>query len=141
VAGRVDGKEYGYLDEFGPIVTANVTFFPTAWTLFANAKTFARLDGGRRDALRAAAEETLEYAARTQPPESGRLTAFCRQGGRATTATTAEQAALTRAAQSVVAWLDREPPTAALIARIRALKHGLPPAPPARVPPRCRRAG
>ena len=43
-------------------MTANVTFFPTAHTLFANAKKFARLDGGRRAALRAAAAETLEHA-------------------------------------------------------------------------------
>lgn len=141
VAGKVGGKEYGYLDEFGPIVTANVTFFPTAWTLFVNEKTFAGLDGRRRAALRAAAAETLEYAVHTQPTESALIAAFCHEGGRAATATVAEQAALARATRPVLAWLSRDPQTRALIRRIRALKHALPPPPPSFVPPRCRGAG
>ena len=135
--GEVDGKEFGYLDAFGQFVTANVTFFPTAHTLFANAKTFARLDGDRRAALRAAAAETLERATRAPPEENSLLRTFCRNGGRVAKATSSEQAGLERAARSVFAWLDRDPQTRKFIQRIRLLKHSLPLAQSPVVPPGC----
>ena len=136
-AGEVDGKEFGYLDAFGQFVTANVTFFPTAHTLFANAKTFARLDSGRRAALRAAAAETLEHATRAPPEESSLLRTFCRNGGRVARATSSERAALERAARPVLAWLDRDPQTREFIRRIRELRHSLAPPPSPVVPPGC----
>jgi TRAP-type C4-dicarboxylate transport system substrate-binding protein len=140
-AGRVDGKEYGYLDEFGPIVTANVTFFPTAWTLFMNENVLTELDRSRREAVRLAARETLEHSAVSQPTEDALLAAFCREGGRAVTATEGEQAELARAAEPVLASLARDPQTAMLIRQIRLLKHELAPGPSVHVLPRCRGAG
>jgi TRAP-type C4-dicarboxylate transport system substrate-binding protein len=137
-AGRVDGKEFGYVNESVPVVTANVTLFPTVLTLFGNAKAFARLDRGRRAALLAAAARTREHAARQARSEETLLRAFCAGGGRAATATPAERQALERSARPVLEWLERDPETDSLIRRIRALKQSLASPPSVAVPRLCR---
>jgi TRAP-type C4-dicarboxylate transport system substrate-binding protein len=121
-AGKVDGKEFGYLGEFGGIITANVTFFPTASTLFANRSSFDGVGAGRRRALQAAAEQTLEHVAATPPSEETLLHEFCAEGGRAALATTRDRAALVRAAQPMIAELERDRQTNRLIHAIRSLK-------------------
>jgi TRAP-type C4-dicarboxylate transport system substrate-binding protein len=134
--GKVDGKEFGYLGEFGGIVTANVTFFPTASTLFANRGSFERLGAGRRRALEVAAEQTLEHVAATPPSEETLLHEFCKEGGRAALATTRDRAAIVRAAQPVIAQLERDQRTERLIQAIRSLKAATRQAGIV-VPPRC----
>ena len=136
-AGKVDGKEFGYVDSFGGVVTANLTLFPTTHTLFANEKALARLDDGRRAALRAAAAETVKHAIRTQSSERTLLQRFCREGGRGATASAADRTAIARSAQPVLAWLERDPQTRRFIAGIRRLGGSLPPARPPAVPPAC----
>jgi TRAP-type C4-dicarboxylate transport system substrate-binding protein len=121
-AGNVDGKEFGYVGELGGVVTANVTLFPTASTLFANVGSFRHLDARRRAALTAAGEQTLEHVAATPPSEEALLRGFCAEGGRAALATNRTRAELARAAQPLTVRLERNPRIRRFVRNIRSLK-------------------
>jgi TRAP-type C4-dicarboxylate transport system substrate-binding protein len=121
-AGKVDGKEFGYLGELGGIVTANVTFFPTASTLFANVRALERLGAGRRRVLEAAAKQTLQHVAATPPSEEALLRKFCKAGGRAALATNRDRSALIHAALPVIVHLERDRRTESFIRAIRSFK-------------------
>jgi TRAP-type C4-dicarboxylate transport system substrate-binding protein len=138
VAGRVDGKEFGYLGELGPIVTPNVTLFPTADTLVGNEDAVANLDGALRRALEAAAVQTVEHVAGTPPSEEQLLKRFCAEGGRAAVASPGELAELQAAAEPVVAELERDAETRRFIRAIRVLKTAIPRNAGVRIPDGCR---
>lgn len=120
---EVDGTEHS-LGGFWPgghYLTANITFFANAITLFAARNAYDRLDAGERAALRTAADQTVRHAAAHPPNENEDIHHYC-DGGRVVLATSDDLAALARAAQPVYAKLERDPETHALIATIRELK-------------------
>ena len=140
---RVDGEESSFGRAWvGSVVTANVTFFGKALTLFAGERAFSELSPAQQDVLREAARRTLLHAA-THPVhdalafEGVLARQYCHTPGHIALASDSEIAALVRAARPVYAALDRDPQTRARIARIRKLKATLPPAPRIVVPAGC----
>jgi hypothetical protein len=128
---ELDGAEHSLGSPWpgGQYLTANVTFFAKADTLFANPSAFKRLTDDQRTEIRDAARETVAHVAARPPPEDELIRRYC-DGGRVVTASPDDLAALARAAQPVYAELERDPRTRALIAAIRELK-GATPTPPA----------
>lgn len=136
---EIDGAEASLgtntAEEGENFLTSNVVFFPKTLTLFADRDAYERLDDDQRGVLRTAALQTAAHAAANPLSESKLMRHFC--GGRPVTvvsATTADLAALKRAAQPVYAQLERHPRTNALIAAIRGLAAKTP-AGPTPVPP------
>jgi TRAP-type C4-dicarboxylate transport system substrate-binding protein len=134
---EIDGTEHSLGGTWpgGHYLTANVTFFAKALTLFAGRRAYERLDADQRAALRAAAEQTVARVAAHTPPESRLVRRYC-DGGRVVTASRDDLAALTRAAQPVYAELERDAQTRAFIAAIRELKATMP-VPAIAAPPDC----
>jgi len=130
------------------ILTANVTLFAKALTLFAGKRSFGALTGEQRAILRQAAMRTVRHAASFPLAEAlafeGVLTRqFCKlpnRLGRVVFASPADLAALLRAAQPVYAELDRTVQTLAMIRQIRRLKASIPAPPPITVPASCLRS-
>ena len=122
--GLVDGQEQSF--NGGRYVTANVSFFPKALTLFATRGAYDQLDDGQRRALREAAEQTVARVVAHPPLESALARRFCDGGGRVVTASSDDVAALRRAAQPVYTTLERDAQTRGLIAAIRRLKATMP---------------
>jgi TRAP-type C4-dicarboxylate transport system substrate-binding protein len=144
--GQADGRLDSLVSYFGPdIVTANVSFFPTLHTLFANPASLRALTATERAALEQAAAGTLAHAVATRRSAQVAIDQFCSTGrsasatggGRVVLASRAELAALVRATRPVYSELERDPRTRTLIGQIRALKRSLPPAPAIRVPRGC----
>jgi TRAP-type C4-dicarboxylate transport system substrate-binding protein len=142
-ARQVDGEESSFERAWvGSVITANVTFFGKALTLFAGERAFGKLSAAQQDVLRAAARRTLLHAA-THPVgdalafEGVLARQYCHTPGHIALASDAEIAALVRAARPVYAALDRDPQTKAHISEIRRLKATLPPAPRIVVPTSC----
>lgn len=138
---RIDGEELSLGNAPTPsTVTANVTFFGKAMTLFAARRSYERLTDEQRAALHRAAEQTLRHVVANPPTESALARRFCRQSGaRIVLASKRELAALVRASRAVYAQLERDPQTKASIARIRRLKATTPAEPPLVVPKGCGR--
>ena len=126
-------EESGY-DTSATSLTRNVVFWPRAFVIVANRKTFAKLTAQQRDLLRRAARDALAPAIvrlRTEELDSARI--LCRRGQLAFVDSTRTQLAALRAAvQPVYATLERNPKTASLIRRIEAMKRGSAPARAAR---------
>jgi TRAP-type C4-dicarboxylate transport system substrate-binding protein len=121
-------------------VTANVTFFGKALTLFAAREAFQRLTTQQRDLLMEAAKQTLKHVIATSPTERALAAAFCRQSGaRIVLASTSQLAALARASRPVFAELERNAETSSFIAKIRRLRATTPAPPPLVVPRSCSR--
>ena len=110
-------------------MTANVSFAPEAQVLVISRRTWDRLDGKRRAALREAARRMLEHAIDTAVPEAERARRFCADDGRVTLAPAAVVAQLEAAARPVYAELERDARTRELIAGIRALARDVEAAP------------
>lgn len=116
-----------------PIVTANITFFPRPITLFADAQRFAALTDSQRQALRTAAQRTLDFALQ-RPPEAGSAAKLCALGGAVVVADKSAVAAVVRAGQSVYPELEQDAQTRSFIDQIRRMKDDIgptavPPAP------------
>jgi TRAP-type C4-dicarboxylate transport system substrate-binding protein len=106
----------------GGYVTANVSFYAKALTLFAGRRAYARLADDQRAALRNAARQTVaRVAAQPPPPEAARARQYC-EGGSVVTASRDDITALERAARPVYARLEQDPQTRELIAAIRELR-------------------
>ena len=125
---HVDGEESSFERAWiGSVVTANVTFFGKALTLFAGVRAFGELSPAQQDVLREAARRTLLHAA-THPVndalafEGVLARQYCHTPGRIALASDSEIAALVRAARPVYAELNRYLQTRARISRIRQLK-------------------
>lgn len=143
----IDGGEWSFANApLGGIVTANVTFYAKALTIFANEDAFSRLSEKQRAILREAGTRTLhsvaDFPLRQELAFDGFLASqFCRHPGRVVLASKAQLAALERAARPVYAELERDPQTRRMIAAIRAVGASLPQPPPIRVPPACTKPG
>jgi TRAP-type C4-dicarboxylate transport system substrate-binding protein len=124
---RVDGEEMSVQNAVSPaIMSANVTFFGKALTLFANQKSFERLSDDQRRILRAAAAETVTYVATHLPPDAFVVNSTCQNRRRIVLATAAERAALLRLAQPVYRTLEADAQTRRFIDQIRAWKRTTP---------------
>jgi TRAP-type C4-dicarboxylate transport system substrate-binding protein len=122
--GQVDAQEQSF--NGGRYVTANVSFFPKALTLFATRGGYDQLDDGQRRALRDAAEQTVARVVAHPPLETALARRYCDGGGRVVNASRDDVAALRRAAQPVYTALERDAQTRGLIAAIRRLKATMP---------------
>ena len=122
--GLVDAQEQSF--NGGRYVTANVSFFPKALTLFATRSVYDQLDDGQRRALREAADQTVARVVAHPPRESALARRYCDGGGRVVNASRNDFAALRRAAHPVYATLERDARTRALITAIRRLKENMP---------------
>ena len=118
-----DGTEHSLGSSWpgGRYLTANITFFAKAVTLFAGRRAYEGLDKAQREAIRGAAERTVARVGAHPPPENALVRRYC-DGGRVVSAGDRDLAALARAARPVYAGLEREARTRALIAAIRDLK-------------------
>jgi TRAP-type C4-dicarboxylate transport system substrate-binding protein len=135
--GRIDAREQSLgADPAGAWLTANLTFFGKAMTLFGNADALQGLSSEQRDVLRRAGELAVKHAIAAAPAEQDLATAYC-TAARVAIAAEGDLAALRRASAPVYAELERRPETRQAIADIRALKAQLPPAPPVDVPASC----
>jgi TRAP-type C4-dicarboxylate transport system substrate-binding protein len=136
---QIDGEELSLGNApGGSIVTANVTFFGKALTIFAGRHVFEQLSERQRRVLQMAAERTVHYVVARPPSESVLARRFC-IGGRIELAGKQDLAQLARAARPVYAQLERDPLTRLLIAQIRGLKATTPLDPPLTIPKGCRR--
>jgi TRAP-type C4-dicarboxylate transport system substrate-binding protein len=138
---RVGGEELSLGNAPTPsTVTANVTFFGKALTLFAGKQSYKRLSGHQREMLMEAAKQTLQQVIATSPTESALTAGFCRQSGaRIVLASKRQLAVLVRASQPVYTELERNPETRSFIARIRRLRATTPAPSPPVIPHGCGR--
>jgi TRAP-type C4-dicarboxylate transport system substrate-binding protein len=102
--------------------TANVTFYPKVNVLVAGSERFAALDAADQEILREAAAATQEYVLRSNPSDADGAAAYCAAGGGVALATPEEVAAFEAAAAPVLAALEADPETKALMAELRALR-------------------
>jgi TRAP-type C4-dicarboxylate transport system substrate-binding protein len=123
-------------DPAGTWLTANLTFFGKAVTLFGNAAALQDLSAEQRDLLRRAGELAVKHAIAAAPAEQDLALGYC-TAARVVIAADGDLAALRRAAAPVYTRLERDPGTRQAIAEIRALKAQLPPAPPIKMPASC----
>jgi TRAP-type C4-dicarboxylate transport system substrate-binding protein len=136
--GRIDGTEASLAGSWagGRFLTANVTFFGKAQTLFAGRRAYERLSDDERAVIHKAAQQTLAHVAANPPSEDALVRRFCDQR-QVVIATREDRTALMRAAQPAYVELERVPQTRALITAIRDLKATTPAAPMAPLPPHC----
>jgi TRAP-type C4-dicarboxylate transport system substrate-binding protein len=135
---KIDGSEVSLGGSFagGRYLTANVTLFAKALTLFAGQRAYERLDDDQRTVIRRSAQQTVAHVAAHPPSDSALVRRFC-EAGRVVMATKADTAALQRAAEPVFTRLQRDPRTKELIAGIRELKARTPATPAPVVPASC----
>jgi TRAP-type C4-dicarboxylate transport system substrate-binding protein len=128
-SGKIDGTEYSLGNGWpgGRFLTANVTFFANADTVFAGDGAYRQLDERQREAIRRAPRQTVAYAVAHPPREEALVRRHCDYGP-VVSASHEDLAGLIQAARPVYAELEAEAQTRALIAAIRRLKGTTPPA-------------
>jgi len=124
-AGELDGAESAFvwardLPAFGTM-TGNITFYPKANTIVANADAFDALGGDGQDALRRAAAEALDYVVETNASEHDLALEYCAAGGSVALAGDNDIAELTELAGPVLTELEQDAGTKGLIDAIRAI--------------------
>ena len=119
-------------------VTANVTFFAKAVTLFANEAAFGRLTDEQRDVLRRAAASAARHIMQTQLPEAEQAVKYC-NAGRVVSATDADVAAMERATRAVYQRMRRDPEIGPILTAIEDIKADTAPDAPPVVPDECSR--
>ena len=136
---RIDGQELSLGNAYDT-VTANVTFFGKALTLFAGRQAYEHLTADQRDVLGKAAKQTIQHVIATSPTESALAATFCRQSAdRVVLASKKQLAALARASRPVYTELEQNPETKSFIARIRHLRATTSAPSPLAIPPSCSR--
>lgn len=139
-AGAIDGADTtisGALEfPLGSFMTLNITPYAKTITLFASAKRFASLSDTERAILREAAKRALQFDLQ-QDPEGHDLTAFCEIGNTVVLADDAELSAMRVATEPVVAGLQRNEGTKAMIGQIEGMADADPPPSPTALPPAC----
>lgn len=119
--------------DFGDLIaTGNVTFFAKYGVVVVSRKIFDRLSDSQRDVLRRAALETRDWSIAHRPSDQEFSRLWCKQGGTIRDASATDVAAFGPAAAPVTNELERDPSTAAAIARIREIEQGLGPQPTVR---------
>jgi TRAP-type C4-dicarboxylate transport system substrate-binding protein len=135
--GGIDVREQSLgADPVGTWLSANVTFFGKANTLFGNASALDRLTDDQRDILRRAGARMVQHAIDAAPFEDELVLDYC-TAARVVVAAEGDLMALRRATRPVYAQLERDPATKMAIAAIRKVKATLPLAPVADVPAEC----
>jgi TRAP-type C4-dicarboxylate transport system substrate-binding protein len=135
--GAVDAREQSLgADPVGRWLTANLTFFGKAITLFGNGAALGKLTGEQRDILRRAGDLAVKHAIAAAPVDAELALDYC-TAARVVTAPDRDLAALRRKSAPVYAQMERDPGTREAIAAIRALKAQLPPRAPVEVPASC----
>jgi TRAP-type C4-dicarboxylate transport system substrate-binding protein len=129
-AGEMEGAESAFvwardLPLVGT-VTANITFYPKANTIVANAEAFADLSGDRQDALQRAASDTLAYVVETNATEHDLAAQYCADGGRVVLAQDSDVAELVELAAPLLAELEQDADTRRFVDEILAMKAGAP---------------
>jgi len=129
---RFDGAELDLKtlddDHFAAVghssVTANVAFWPRAFTVVGNREVLAKLTSEQREILRKAARQALAPAiVRLRTEDSNEAGVLCRRDHLAfVEATPSQLAGLRAAVRPVYANLEQNPETRALITRIREMK-------------------
>lgn len=112
-------------------VTGNLVLFPKINTLVINAAVLAALSANQQRILREAAEITREWSVALLPSTANDAKQFCQGGGTVVLASEAQLAGFRDAAAPVYAELEKDPPTRALIAKLRTIAA----AAPAQAPP------
>ena len=125
-SGEMEGAESAFvwagdLPRFGTF-TANITFYPKANTIVANADAFADLSGDRQDVLQRAASDTLTYVVETNATEHDLAAQYCADGGTVALAQEGDLAELVALAAPLLAELEQDADTESFIDEIRALK-------------------
>jgi TRAP-type C4-dicarboxylate transport system substrate-binding protein len=112
----------------GPAATVagNLVTSANAQTLFVSTEVLDELTGDQVDVLRRAATEVRDETLADPAGEAAAAAEFCDRGGRITTASEADLAALEAAAQPVYDELNRDPVTADLVTAIRQIGAGAP---------------
>ena len=119
-------------------LTTNLVFFPLVGSVGINEQAFEALTPAERSILtRAAAEMTRGSFVGIRAHDRQQLRLLCAVGLKVATSTRAQLAALRRAEQPVSANLETNRPTAALIAKIQALKKKTKATAPLRIPAGC----
>lgn len=144
VSGRLGGLEVDLntyesnaYSVVAPYVTLNVALWPRTTVLFANEAALAKLSEEQQRWVRQAAADAARYSLTTFGEDQRIVRLQCRNGMKAVSASPADMAALRRAFAPVSASLRRDPTTAAMLARIAALKRNVHAA-ALRVPSSCR---
>lgn len=125
------GMESGLVLQPGGTATGNVTFYPKANVLVANAGRYAGLSDSDRDVLTRAAANTLDWSVRSFPDEATLADEFCAAGGVVVHAEPAQVEALHEAVAPVLEEIRAGTGNAAVLDAIETLKAGLAPARPA----------
>jgi TRAP-type C4-dicarboxylate transport system substrate-binding protein len=125
-AGEMEGAESAFvwagdLPGFGTF-TANITFYPKANTIVANADAFADLSGDRQDVLQRAASDAVAYVVETNATEQDLAAQYCADGGSVAIAQDSDLAELADLATPLLAELEQDADTERFIDEIRALK-------------------
>lgn len=110
--------------------TGNVTFYPKADALVANAAVRARLTDAQWSVLQWAAADARRWGFENQQGDLRLALAFCAHGGVISAATDEQLAELRAAAAPVVASLLRDPLTAKVLGQVASLAAGATPQTP-----------
>jgi TRAP-type C4-dicarboxylate transport system substrate-binding protein len=126
-AGKIDGTEYSLGNGWpgGRFLTANVTFFANAVTVFALDRAYRELDQRQREVIHRAARQTVAYAVAHPAGEATLMRGHC-DYGQVVSASHGDLAGLIAAARPVYAELEDDAQTRALIAAIRRLQKTIP---------------
>lgn len=118
----------------GSALTANISFYPKLFTLFAAEDRFASLSASARSTLLASADDTLAFLL-GQDPEGADIEVFCELGGTIAHAVPEEVARIAAAANPVRRALEVDPAIADYIRQIEDLGAATSPAVPITCPP------
>jgi hypothetical protein len=135
---EIDGEEMGFFAPSHAWITANVTLFADALTVFANEQRYVKLSDQQRRILRAAAARAAQQAAGAMAAYSEAKMApqYCR-AGQVVIAGQADLAALEQAIRPVYAQLERDPQVKQTIAAIQDLKRTTRRDPAPKIPAKC----
>jgi TRAP-type C4-dicarboxylate transport system substrate-binding protein len=125
-SGEMEGAESAFVwSNQLPVVgtvTANITFYPKANTIVANAEAFADLSGDRQDVLQQAASDTLAYVVETNAAEHDLAAQYCADGGRVVLAQASDVAELVELAAPLLAEVEQNADTRRFVDEILAMK-------------------
>ena len=111
-------------------VTGNLVLYPKINTLVVNQDRWNGLTASERRVLEQAADATRAWATESMPATAAEAAAYCHAGGTIFTAPVEGIAAFKAAVAPMIARLETDPETKALIAKIRSLNASTPiPAP------------
>lgn len=118
----------------GSALTANISFYPKLFTLFAADGRFGSLSESARSTLIVSADDTLAFLL-GQDPEGADIEVFCELGGTIAHAVPEEVARIAAAANPVRRALEADPAVADYIRQIEELRAAASPAAPVACPP------